>query len=263
MVLLCISTLIASSHWLQVTSIEVKDPDLPEVFDGFKIVHLSDLHGAQFGEDNSRLLKKVRAQQPDIIVLTGDFLDSDTGADDNDALIKALPLIAPTYFVSGNHDVVSEDFEKFCELMEENSVTILRGEYTLLERSSEEIVLAGIEDPTTWGNITKATELVDIIQENEGDIFTVMLAHRNYWPEVEPELKVDIIMCGHAHGGIVRLPLLGGVLGTDRSFFPEYVDGVVQTEEYSMIVSRGLGNSIFIPRFLNRPEIISLTLKTS
>ena len=234
---------------------------MPQGFDGFKIVQLSDLHGAQFGKGNERLIKKVKAQKPDIIVLTGDFLDSKTGAADNAQLIEALPLIAPTYFVSGNHDVVSEEFDEFCSMLIDSGVIILEGEYTLIQRGEDEIVLAGIEDPTTWGDVTKATELVDIICENAGGKFTVMLAHRNYWAEIEPKLKVDIILCGHAHGGIVRLPIIGGVFGTDRSFFPKHVDGVTQTDEYSLIVSRGLGNSIFIPRFLNRPEIISLTLK--
>ncbi|MBR5260558.1 MAG: metallophosphoesterase [Oscillospiraceae bacterium] len=253
--------MLTSRYWLKVTKLEISDGDLPTEFDGFKIVHLSDLHGEEFGKGNSILLEKVRDQKPDIIVMTGDFLDDDTGADDNAELIKALPLIAPTYYVSGNHDVVSEDFDKFVSMLEENGIRFLRGEYELLERSEAQIAVAGIEDPTTWGEITKATELVDIMHESGVECFAVMLAHRNYWVELEPNLGVDIILCGHAHGGIIRLPFIGGLLGTDRTLFPDYVDGVTQTDEYSMVVSRGLGNSIAIPRFLNRPEIITIELK--
>ena len=262
LVILCASIMLTSRYWLKVTKLEIWDSDLPTEFDGFKIVHLSDLHGEEFGKGNSRLLEEVEAQKPDIIVLTGDFLDDDTDADDNAELIKALPLIAQTYYVSGNHDVVSEDFDKFVSMLEENGIRFLRGEYELLERAEAQIAVAGIEDPTTWGEITKATELVDIMLEDGIECFTVMLAHRNYWVELEPDLKVDIILCGHAHGGIIRLPFIGGLLGTDRTLFPDYVDGVTQTDEYSMVVSRGLGNSIGIPRFLNRPEIISIELKT-
>ncbi len=103
-------------------------------------------------------------------------------------------------------------------------------------------------------------ELVDIINKDFPDSFVVLLGHRNYWITKYPELKVDIIFCGHSHGGIIRIPGVGGLLGTSGELLPRYDAGLFESGRYVMIVSRGLGNSISVPRFANTPEIVTLTL---
>lgn len=262
LILLC-GLVIVDSRWRIVTTeYTVSSAKLPPEFDGFKIVQLSDVHGEEFGEGNVRLLRKVAEAEPDIIALTGDLVDENTDLTVIDTLLQGLADIAPVYFVSGNHEWASGKLSELQELFEAHGVTYLQNEYVLLTRGERDIVLAGVEDPNSYSDMKKPNEVVDIIKEACPDTFTVLLGHRNYWVEEYPGLPVDIIMCGHAHGGIVRLPFVGGLLGTDRKLFPDYVDGMTASGSYQMIVSRGLGN-IPIPRFLNNPEIVVLTLKAS
>lgn len=261
--LLC-GLIAADSRWRIVTTeYAVSSEKLPPEFSGFKIVQLSDLHGEEFGEGNERLLKKVAAAQPDMIALTGDLADENTELSVIDTLLTGLTDIAPVYYVSGNHEWWVGCLSELAELFDAHGVTYLRNEYVLLERGESSIVLAGVEDPNGYSDMPKPDEVVDIIKEAHPDAYTVLLGHRNYWVEEYPDLEVDIILCGHAHGGIIRLPFAGGLLGTDRSLFPDYVDGMTASGSYEMIVSRGLGSSVPIPRFLNNPEIVVLTLKTS
>lgn len=262
LILLC-GVITADSRWRIVTTeYTVSSEKLPAEFDGFRIVQLSDLHGAEFGEGNERLLKKVAAAEPDIIALTGDLADENTDLSVIDTLLDGLTDIAPVYYVSGNHEWWAGNLGELAELFDAHGVTYLRNEYVLLERGESGIVLAGVEDPNGYSDMKKPDEVVDIIRKTYPDAYTVLLGHRNYWVEEYPDLEVDIILCGHAHGGIVRLPFAGGLLGTDRSLFPDYVDGMTASGSYKMIVSRGLGGGVPIPRFLNNPEIVVLTLKT-
>lgn len=263
LIIICAAALLYSKYGLTVTRYEVASDRLPESFDGFRIVQLSDLHGSEFGENNIRLVRAVEEETPDIIVMTGDFINNDEEDVQNvQALVKQLVQIAPVYYVSGNHDWVSRYLETFSEMLDNEGAKYLRNEYVTLEREGEQIVLAGVEDPNGPADMIKPDKLVDIINDNYPDDFTIMLGHRNYWAESYPNLKVDIILCGHSHGGIVRLPGIGGLFDTDRDFFPEFDSGLFPSGRYSMIVSRGLGNAVPVPRFLNTPEIVTLILNT-
>ncbi len=251
-----------SNSRIVVTEYALSSPRLPESFDGFTVVQLSDIHGAEFGEDNARLIEKTAAAQPDIIAITGDMVDEETDMAIIDALLAELVEIAPVYYVSGNHEWGARRMEELEAVLARRGVRYLSNEYEFLEKSGESIVLAGVEDPNGPFDMMKPEEMVDIINDEAGESLVLLLGHRNYWTEKYPELEVDIIMCGHAHGGIVRLPFAGGVLGTGFELFPENVDGAVESGRYTMIVSRGLGNSIPVPRFLNNPEIVVLKLES-
>ena len=261
-VLLCAAITADSATRLTVSRYEEYSSRLPESFDGFRIVQLSDLHGAQFGKNNSRLVKKVAELEPDIIALTGDYFDNREDLAVTETLCRRLTEIAPVYFISGNHDWASGLISEAAEMLERVGVTYLRNEYEVLVKDGAEIVLAGVEDPNGWKVMTRPDELVDIIQNDHPGDFTILLGHRNDWPEKYPRLNVDIILSGHGHGGIVRLPLVGGVIGTDRRLFPKYDAGEFRSGQYTMIVSRGLGGSI-IPRFLNTPDVVVVTLKAA
>ena len=263
-ILICVllaALLVDSNCRLVVSEYTLSSAHLPESFDGLRIVQLSDVHGETFGKDNARLLEKVRACAPDIIALTGDLVDDDTDIDVVDTLLEGLTAIAPVYFVSGNHEWGGGDLAGLRDALAKHGVAYLQNEYVLLEREGENIVLAGVEDPNAWEDMLRPDKMVDIIREDRGEEFTILLGHRNYWVEEYPDLAVDFIFCGHAHGGIVRLPFLGGVLGTGFELFPDYVDGAFESGRYTMIVSRGLGDAP-IPRFLNNPEIVCVTLKS-
>ena len=237
---------------------------LPTAFDGFRITQLSDIHGTQFGKDNKQLIQKVAETEPDIIVITGDLIDSDTQLDMVLPLAEGLSAIAPVYYVTGNHEWDSVNIRELFEILERGGVTTLRGEYVELTRGDESIVLAGIDDPNGYPDRKTLPDLVSEIREDVGDSYIVLLAHRNTMLYEAWELDVNMVLCGHAHGGMVRLPFTDGLVGPARDLFPNYTSGAYWAGETVMIVSRGLGNNLRIPsRFLNNPHLPVVILRAA
>ncbi len=269
LVLLVLAALVAacillSKYGLEVTRLKLGFEELPAGFDGFRIVQLSDLHGSRFGENNARLLEAVAAEGPDIIVLTGDFLDegeTERELPELEALVRELSAIAPVYFVSGNHDWASGEAYTLFETLEAAGAVCLRNEHLRLERGGDSIVLAGVDDPNGPAEMAEPDEFVASLRQEAPDSFVLLLAHRAYWAERYPELDVDLILCGHTHGGIVRLPFVGGLAASNMGLFPEYDAGLFELPSYTLFISRGLGNSVPLPRFLNTPEVVSIELK--
>ena len=265
--LLIIGALLAESYYrICVSEYELSYENLPESFDGFRIVQLSDLHLKQFGENNSRLLAAVEREEPDIIVLTGDFINRvlTVNGEQGEQLkpfFEQLSQIAPCYYVSGNHEWASGELETLADILQDCGIEYFRNEYTVIEREGGRIVLAGVEDPNGHADMIKPPELVAQLRQQYPDDFVVFLGHRNDWLEKYPQLDVDIIFCGHAHGGIVRLPFIGGIFGTDHNLFPKYTAGVYDEGNYKMVLSRGLGG-MALPRFLNPGELVTVILKT-
>lgn len=253
--------LLDSRYRLVVSEYTVSSEKLPESFDGFTIVQLSDLHGMSYGEGNTGLLERVRAADPDIIALTGDIADCDTDMSVIDKLLEKLSAVSSVYYISGNHEWASGTLSELQQLFEKYSVRYLRNEYELYSNGDDSMVIAGVEDPNGWEDMIKPDELMANISHEQPDSFNLLLGHRNYWAEKYPDLEADLILCGHAHGGIIRLPFAGGVIGTGFKFFPDYEAGQYELDNYTLIVSRGLGNSVPIPRFLNNPEIVVVKLK--
>lgn len=245
---------------LQVTDYTVASEKLPAEFDGFKIVQLSDLHGAQFGEDNDELVAAVAELEPDIIALTGDFVTSDADLPVLRALIPRLTALCSVYFVSGNHEFGSGLASEVRNIMTDSGVKYLSNEFLSLSRGGASIILGGVEDPLAYADMLSPDELASEMNDTDPAAFKILLGHRNYWMTEYPELPVDLIFSGHAHGGIIRIPGVGGLVGTDRRLFPDFEAGQFDNGRYSLIVSRGLGNSVPIPRLLNRPEIVCVTL---
>lgn len=269
LVLLVLAALVAacillSKYGLEVTRLKLGFEELPAGFDGFRIVQLSDLHGSRFGENNARLLEAVAAEGPDIIALTGDFLDegeTERELPELEALVGELSAIAPVYFVSGNHDWASGEAYTLFETLEAAGAVCLRNEHLRLERGGDSIVLAGVDDPNGPAEMAEPDEFVASLRQEAPDSFVLLLAHRAYWAERYPELDVDLILCGHTHGGIVRLPFVGGLAASNMGLFPEYDAGLFELPSYTLFISRGLGNSVPLPRFLNTPEVVSIELK--
>jgi len=250
-----------SSCRIVTTEYTVSSETLPESFEGFTVLQLSDIHGRRFGKDNGRLLKIVEKAKPDIIAITGDLADKETEMGVIDSLLEALTGIADVYYVSGNHEWGFGRIEELKELFDKHGVTYLANDYTLLERSGESIVLAGVEDPNAYFDMPRPDDVVERIDSEQGDCYRILLGHRNYWAEKYPRLSVDLIFCGHAHGGLVRIPGVGGLFGTGFDLFPENVDGAKECGRYTVIVSRGIGNSVPVPRLFNNPEVIVARLE--
>lgn len=245
---------------LEISRYEVASQKLPESFDGFKIVQLSDLHGAEFGEDGMELVDKVGSLEPDMIALTGDFVTDEGDLAAVEKLAARLVKLCPVYFISGNHEFGSGLAVKVRNILERAGVKYLSNEYLTISRGEDEILLGGVEDPLAYADMLSPDELAQKMNDAAPDAFKILLGHRNYWMTEYPELPVDLIFCGHAHGGLIRIPGVGGLIGTDRRLFPDFDAGEYNNGRYTLIVSRGLGNSVSIPRVFNRPEIVCVEL---
>lgn len=248
---------------LEISRYEVASQKLPESFDGFKIVQLSDLHGAEFGEDGMGLVEKVKELEPDIIALTGDFVTDEGDLAAVEKLAARLVKLCPVYFISGNHEFGSGLAVKVRNILERAGVKYLSNEYLTISRGEDEILLGGVEDPLAYADMLSPDELAQKMNDAAPDAFKILLGHRNYWMTEYPELPVDLIFCGHAHGGLIRIPGVGGLIGTDRRLFPDFDAGEYNNGRYTLIVSRGLGNSVSIPRIFNRPEIVCVELSSA
>ncbi len=248
---------------LEISRYEVKSQKLPESFDGFKIVQLSDLHGAEFGEDGMELVDKVGSLEPDMIALTGDFVTDEGDLAAVEKLAARLTELCPVYFISGNHEFGSGLAVKVRYILERAGVKYLSNEYLTISRGEDGILLGGVEDPLAYADMLSPDELAQKMNDAAPDAFKILLGHRNYWMTEYPELPVDLIFCGHAHGGLIRIPGVGGLIGTDRRLFPDFDAGQFNNGRYTLIVSRGLGNSVSIPRIFNRPEIVCVELSSA
>ena len=236
---------------------------LPEAFSGLRIVQISDLHGRRFDAQSRYLLELVRLQSPDLIALTGDLADEFTDFSMLPPLLEGLTALAPTFYVTGNHEWVlsREKRRELFSLLDAAGVVRLQNEYRLLEKGGDSIVLAGVDDPNGPYDQKRPAQLVREIRQEQGkDAYILMLSHRNDELELWANMGVQTVLCGH--GGIVRLPFVGAVFGTHLDLFPDYTAGLYQKGQTSMIVSRGLGGSRKLPlRIGNRPEIVTVVLK--
>lgn len=268
---------------ITVSEYEIASEKLPESFDGFVVVHLSDLHNKLFGKNQERLIRKVAAQQPDMIVITGDLIDSnhpdvETGL----LLVEEAIKIAPVYFVTGNHDNWLSDTNTYALFygLKKLGARVLDDEATelYLESEAQSISLLGVDDGTigdtaklkeTLASLTKAGEAEGEEKEageeksfgNSEKPFTLLLAHEPQCLPTYSEYEIDLVLSGHAHGGQFRIPFIGGFVAPDQGFLPKYTKGLYEENGTEMIVSAGLGNSVIPLRLLNRPEVVKITLK--
>jgi len=246
---------------------ELHYSNLPDSFDGFRIAVLSDIHAAVFGDSNERLITKVKEAKPDMIAITGDLIDgyeqlsSEIQLEIAETLVTSLSPIAPIYYITGNHDWNSGAIRPLLTMLEERGVNILRNKYKLLEFGGETIILAGTDDPNGPADMIKPHEFVEKIINAEGEGFILMLEHRNSNLALYNMLGVDLVLSGHAHGGLIRLPFTDGLIGQQRDWFPVHTSGVCTVGETNMVVSRGLGNHTGIPRVFNNPQLVIVVLK--
>ena len=251
---------------LGVNEYEIVSKRIPESFDGFRIAQISDLHNAEFGESNSKLIELLSQSDPDIIVLTGDLIDSrQTDIDVALAFAQEAMKIAPVYYVSGNHEARVREYEDLKMGLLEAGVTVLENQKVQITREGENITLMGIDDPSFWedylfgDSASVARQAIEDLQ-NESDGYTILLSHRPELFDVYVDTGMDLVFSGHAHGGQFRLPFIGGLVAPNQGFFPEYDAGLFSEVNTTMIVSRGVGNSIIPIRFNNRPEIVVVEL---
>lgn len=234
--------------------------------EGYRIVQISDLHNAKFGKNNQKLVDRIRECEPDMIVLTGDLVDSNhTNVDRAVQFVDEIVKICPVYYVTGNHEYWLEKSE-YDELMDGligAGVVILDDQVVEISMGDAKFRLVGLDDKSladgTLGTLLNNAQNV-AHEDSEEKEFTVVLAHEPQYLARYAGTGVDLVLSGHAHGGQFRLPFVGGIVAPDQGFFPEYTAGEYYMDGTEMIVSRGLGNSVIPVRLFNYPEIVCVEL---
>jgi hypothetical protein len=254
------------NYLLQVTHICIKDKKIPESFDGFVIAHISDLHNAKFGKGEEKLLSALRAEKPDIIAVTGDLIDANrTNVDRAMEFIDGAVKIAPVYYVTGNHEAKTNDFEPLRMRMKAAGVHFLDDGITQIRRGDGVISLLGLKEYKFFLRGRPKKEILRILGEKLKGMtsgkggYKILLSHRPELFDLYAGAGIDLSLCGHAHGGQIRIPF--GVIAPNQGLFPRYTSGIYKTGDSVMEVSRGLGNSAFPLRINNTPEIVIVKLK--
>jgi len=254
---------------LTMSTYTVRSEKLPNEFIGYRIAHVSDLHNAQMGKENEKLLSMLRNADPDMIAITGDMIDS-RKTDIQVALQFAAEAvgIAPCYYVTGNHEARINECDAFKTSLVELGVTVLEDESLLLEHSGQVITLIGVEDPSfqtdyLFGDAVSVMDDTLSKMDMDTDSFSLLLSHRPELFQVYADKGMDLVLSGHAHGGQFRFPLIGGLYAPNQGFFPKYDSGLYYSSNTQMIVSRGIGNSLIPIRFNNRPELVLIELRTA
>ena len=267
-VLLVLTALLAAGFllWgncsLQTTETALVSPALPPAFDGLRIVELADLHGRVFGRGSRRLLAAVRRAEPDLICIDGDLFDEHTDLAMLPPLLRGLCAIAPVYYVTGNHEWRVPGLRGILAQMRACGVTVLQDDWRVLRRGEDALIVAGTDDPCGPAERKTPAELIADIRAEAGEAaFLLLLTHRNDQLPQWSALGVQAVLSGHCHGGVVRLPFVGGLFGTDRRLFPAWDAGLYRQGETALYVSRGLGYTNVHFRLFNRPEVAVIVLR--
>lgn len=254
---------------LVISNYEYETSKIGEDLDGYRIVQISDLHNKSFGKDNERLIQKIKDCKPDMIVVTGDVVDSNhTNVDVAMKFMEQATTLAPVYYITGNHELWVEDkkYAEFTDRMAQSDVIWMKDEVIEITKGEESFTLIGLDDNSlgnsgSSGNSTLNHLLEEDSSKNNEKKLAILLAHEPQYFESYIKSDVDYIFTGHAHGGQIRLPGIGGLVAPDQGFLPKYTAGEFTENGTTMVVSRGLGNSIIPVRVFNRPEIVCVTLK--
>ncbi|MBC1500607.1 metallophosphoesterase [Listeria weihenstephanensis] len=265
-----------STKRLTATEYTVSSAKIAPELDGFRVMQLSDIHGSTFGRYNHTLIRKVYELAPDLIVVTGDLLDGDEGINTALTLMRKLMRICPVYYVTGNHEARSANLEDLLPALEKSGIVYLKNQHVYIERDGKTFALVGIDDPSMQiekfhdYSLEEEIDLEETIVREEIEeatagipesIFTFLLAHRpEKWP-IYQDTPVDLVCCGHAHGGQVRLPFTEGLFAPHQGLMPKLTAGMHEENDTTMIVSRGIGNATIVPRVFNDPDIPIIRLQ--
>ncbi len=254
------------NNHIVISNFNYNNQKIPDEFNSFKIVHISDLHNKLFGNNQEYILKKINSASPDIIVITGDLIDRRRYDLDTSLLfIEGAKEIAPIYYVPGNHEAWSGEYDNIRKELISQGVVVLEDSKIELVRNNDKIEILGLRDPafltSSYREERDTSNLEKSLKAMSHDsVFQILLSHRPDLIDIYSRENIDMIFSGHAHGGQVRIPGIGGIVAPDQGFFPKYTNGSHSIKRSTMYVSRGLGNSLMPVRIFNRPEIVVVTL---
>lgn len=222
-----------------------------------RFVFISDLHCKEYGEKNADLVAKIKEQNPNFIAVGGDMVNK-YSSDDHvmRELLPQLAEIAPTYCVLGNHELALKDEIDFKKDIDSTGAKLLDNESVTLNINGEKILLGGLSDFPYYKDNINEKLFWDDFKESSKDCYSILLHHQpEYLEDIMQDSNVDLLMCGHTHGGAVQIPFVGGVFSPNQGFFPKYDKGEFDLYDTKMIVSAGLGDAYPILRLNNCPEI--------
>ncbi len=265
------------NNHIDITQYIIQSDKISDSFSGYRIVQLSDLHSKTFGSNQVNLLKKVKHLQPDIIVFTGDLVDGRTKLEGPCfELMKGLVAIAPTYYIYGNHEAIllyDNEKQDFFKKLDEIGVITMNNKVITLKSTQDDVInLVGLPDPIAFSLPNKIFKypIADrnkiLLEQTIGTIkdkqaYTILLCHRPEYIQIYSEFPIDLALCGHTHGGQIRLPFLGGLFATGQGFFPKYDNGIFKYNQLTLLINRGLGGNSFPYRIFNNPEVSLIILK--
>ena len=260
-------------------TIEADETDTP-----IRIALVTDLHSCDYGENQIDLIAAINAQNPDILLLGGDIFDDVKEDTNTEEFLAGIAARYPCYYITGNHECWGGTyrFDKQMAILEKYNIPVLSGETVTLDINGETINLCGVDDPDVYmvrtdaendpegyiqAQTNKENTFIDTLSalSNAADenVFTILLSHRPEFFELYGEYTFDLVLCGHAHGGQWRIPLLlNGLYAPHQGIFPKYAGGRYDGEDMTMIVSRGLARETTkVPRIFNRPELVVIDVK--
>ena len=250
---------------LEITTIEVEDSKIPKSFDNFSIIQISDLHDAEFGENQKNLIERVKEIDPDIIVITGDFIDfSRYNIENSSNFVYGVSDSYKVYYVPVNHEAApTSRYEEVKDNLQKAGATVLDNQNYKICKDNKCINLIGVQDISFIENKDENILKNTISELKNESLYNILLSHRpNLW-EIYEKAGIDLVLSGHAHGGQIRLPFTNGLYAPDQGVFPQYTSGDNEFGNTLVVISRGLGNSRFPFRVNNRPEIVNIILHNS
>ena len=259
---------------------EIVSNKIDSNFDGYKILQLSDLHSREFGENNIKLINKIYKIDPDIIVCTGDMMNSIE--DDGHVFINLVKKISkdyPVYYIDGNHEQLVEYnnigvYDEFISSLKDLDVKVLKNTKVKIQKGSSYLNMYGLNIDLVYYSTKSALKEsnIEYTEDNfsktinketfENNKYNILLTHNPIYFEVYEKSGVDLILSGHVHGGIIRIPFKGGLLSPDQEWFPKYYHGLYTINDTNMIVSAGLGNDTVNFRIFNPFEMNLITLRS-
>lgn len=258
------------NYTFSVEEFDVSSKRIPEGFHGYRILQISDLHNSRYGKGNKRLLQRIMALDPDVIFYTGDMISKESPSKDHfRMLIEGLSHKYPAFFVDGNHEdgLKGKEKEAFIALLKRNGITHLENQSIRLEEEGVPITVHGLRLPAQYlrntydaqGKLRLSGKDLNHYLGRKSDGFHILLAHNPLYFPSYADYGADLTFSGHVHGGLLRLPFLGGVFSPDRSFFPRYSRGLYERDDSTMVVSPGIGGIRL--RVFNRPALYVVKLR--
>lgn len=251
-----------------ITQYVYTDTRIPASFSGTKILQVSDLHN---WDSKGRVSQKIAELDPDLILITGDLIDRrDTELTQVEEQVEEWVNVAPVVYVNGNHEALSAHNDALRTGLVELGVEVLEDEWITLNEFGESMTLLGLNDPALFqgegnylfaDNEHRTLTQLERMRDEVGEGFVILLSHRPELMDVYVKAEIPLVFTGHAHGGQFRVPFIDGLVAPNQGFFPTYDGGIYVEDQTTMIVSRGLGNSIVPLRINNPPELVLVELK--